>query len=215
MDQSISNTVRDESGLKSFNCDTCSSLLPAPGFYCEQCEPPSGPASIMEGELTFYQAMLRISLLILLFLAFSETDFNFEKLSFLSFNLVSILIFYWVLKNPDILGYGFIFLAGIVNDVIIGLPIGVSPITYLVLAGFAAYVRYLTVQPSLIYDWVVFIPAIAVTNSVYFYILRVFFELDINYIALLLNTGVTILFYPVVGFLFNFLADRIIKERNV
>ena len=78
MDQSISNTVRDESGLKYFNCDTCSSLLPAPGFYCEQCKPPSGPASIMEGELTFYQAMLRISLLILLFLviAIFKLDIN-------------------------------------------------------------------------------------------------------------------------------------------
>ena len=64
-----------------------------------------------------------IPLLILFFLAFSETDLNFEKVSFLSFNLIYILIFYWVLKNPEILGYGFIFLAGIVNDVVIGLPI--------------------------------------------------------------------------------------------
>ena len=156
-----------------------------------------------------------IPLLILFFLAFSETDFNFEKLSFLSFNLIYILVFYWILKNPDILGYGFIFLAGIINDVVIGLPIGVSSVTYLILAGFAAYIRYLTVQPSLIYDWIVFLPSIAVTNSVYFYILRIFFDININYIALLLNTGATILLYPVFGILFNFLANIIVKERNV
>ena len=156
-----------------------------------------------------------IPLLILLFLAFSETDFNFEKLSFLSFNLIYILIFYWVLKNPDILGYGFIFLAGIINDVVIGLPIGVSSFTYLILAGFAAYLRYLTVQPSLIYDWIIFVPSIAVTNSVYFFILKIFFDIDVNYIVLLLNTGITILFYPVIGILFSFLANIIIKEKNV
>ena len=156
-----------------------------------------------------------IPLLILFFLAFSETDFNFEKLSFLSFNLIYILIFYWVLKNPDILGYGFIFLAGIVNDVVIGLPIGVSSVTYLILAGFAAYIRHLTVQPSLIYDWIVFVPSIAVTNSVYFYILRIFFDIKINYIILALNTGITILFYPVIGILFSFLANIIIKGKNV
>ena len=156
-----------------------------------------------------------IPLFILFFLAFSETDFNFEKLSFLSFNLIYIVIFYWVLKNPDILGYGFIFLAGIVNDVIIGLPIGVSPITYLVLAGFAAYVRYLTVQPSLIYDWIIFVPSIAVTNSVYFYILRIFFDIEVDYIALALNTGITILLYPIIGILFNFLSKIIIVRRNV
>ena len=156
-----------------------------------------------------------IPLLILFFLAFSETDFNFEKLSFLSFNLIYILIFYWVLKNPDILGYGFIFLAGIVNDVVIGLPIGVSSVTYLILAGFAAYIRHLTVQPSLIYDWIVFVPSIAVTNSVYFYILRIFFDIKINYVALVLNTGVTILLYPVVGFLFSFVVNIIIMKKNV
>ena len=156
-----------------------------------------------------------IPLLILFFLAFSEADFNFEKLSFLSFNLIYIIIFYWVLKNPDILGYGFIFLAGIVNDVVIGLPIGVSSVTYLILAGFAAYIRHLTVQPSLIYDWIVFVPSIAVTNSVYFYILRIFFDIKINYVALVLNTGVTILLYPVVGFLFSFVVKIIIMKKNV
>ena len=155
-----------------------------------------------------------IPLLIIFFLAFSETDFNFEKLSFLSFNLIYILIFYWVLKNPDILGYGFIFLAGIINDVVVGLPIGISSVTYLILAGFAAYLRHLTVQPSLIYDWIIFVPSIAVTNSIYFYILSIFFNIDVNYIALLLNTGVTILFYPIIGILFSFLAKVIVEGKN-
>ena len=164
----------------------------------------------------FIKRILNLSpLLILLFLAFSETDFVFEKLSFLSFNLMYILIFYWVLKNPNILGYGFIFLAGIINDVVIGLPIGVSSVTYLILAGCAAYVRYLTVQPSLLYDWIIFVPSIAVTNSIYFYILRMFFDIKISYITLALNTGITILFYPVIGILFSFLAHIIIKEKNV
>ncbi len=156
-----------------------------------------------------------IPLFILFFLVCSDTNFNFEELSFLSFNLIYIVIFYWVLKNPDILGYGFIFLAGVVNDVIIGLPIGVSPITYLILAGFAAYVRYLTVEPSLIYDWVIFVPSIAVTNSVYFYILRIFFDIDVNYIALAVNTSVTILLYPIIGILFNLLSKIIIVRKNV
>ena len=156
-----------------------------------------------------------VPLLILLFLAFSETDFNFEKLSFLSFNLMHIIIFYWVLKNPDILGYGFIFLAGIINDVVIGLPIGVSSVTYLILSGFAAYIRQITVQPSLTYDWITFVPSMAVTNSIYFYILTIFFNVNINYFALAINTGVTILFYPIFAILFNLFASLIIKERHV
>ena len=162
---------------------------------------------------SFSRFLSLIPALIMFFLVFSETDFNFENINFLSFNLIYILIFYWVLKNPDILGYGFIFFAGIVNDVVIGLPIGVSPITYLILSGFAAYIRYLTVQPSLIYDWIVFVPSIAVTNSVYYYILRIFFDINVNYIALVINTGITILFYPIFAILFNFLSKIIATKR--
>ena len=78
MGQSTINSSRDESEKKYFYCDTCSSLLPAPGFYCVQCEPPSAPNSIIEDELTFSQAMLRISLLVLLFLviAIFKLDIN-------------------------------------------------------------------------------------------------------------------------------------------
>jgi len=156
-----------------------------------------------------------IPLMILFFFVISDIDIDLEKLNFLSFNLIYIFIFYWVLKNPNILGYGFIFLAGIINDVVVGLPIGVSSFTYLILSGFAAYIRYLTVQPSLIYDWIVFIPSVAVTNSAYYYILGIFFDINVDYIPLSLNTGITILFYPIVGILFNFFSKIIIVEKNV
>ena len=156
-----------------------------------------------------------IPLMILFFFVISDIDIDLEKLNFLSFNLIYIFIFYWVLKNPNILGYGFIFLAGIINDVVVGLPIGVSSFTYLILSGFAAYIRYLTVQPSLIYDWIVFIPSVAVTNSAYYYILGIFFDINVDYIPLSLNTGITILFYPIVGILFNFFPKIIIVEKNV
>jgi len=156
-----------------------------------------------------------IPLIILFYLTLSETNFNFERLSFLSFNLIHIVIFYWVLKKPEILGYGFIFLAGIINDVVIGTPIGISSITYLILSGFAAYIRHLTVQPSLIYDWIVFIPSLAVSNSLYYYILNFFFKIDISHISLAMNTGMTIILYPVVGFLFNILTRINFLGRDV
>ena len=155
-----------------------------------------------------------IPLLILFFLAFSEANFNFEKLSFLSFNLIYIIIFYWVLKNPDILGYGFIFLAGIVNDVVVGLPIGVSSVTYLILSGFAAYIRNLTVQPTLFSDWSTFLPSVVVTNAIYFIILSIFFEIEINYIKLLVKSSITIAIYPLFWVLFNLLARTFIGGKN-
>ena len=69
MDQIILSRFREGSEKKFFYCDTCNSLLPAPGFYCVQCDPPQGPSVESEGTLTFSQAALRIVLITILFLA--------------------------------------------------------------------------------------------------------------------------------------------------
>ena len=43
-------------------------------------------------------------------------------LKFFSINIHYILVYYWVLRQPQILGYGFIFLAGIINGGGFGRP---------------------------------------------------------------------------------------------
>ena len=85
---------------------------------------------------------------------------------FFSINVHYILIYYWVLKRPQALGYGFIFLSGIITDVIFGLPIGISALTLLIVASVAAYVRVKTVKISLFYDWMSFIPALLIANFI-------------------------------------------------
>jgi len=79
MDQSILNRFKDKPRPKYLHCYSCNSLLPAPGYFCDNCEPPLGPDLIIEDELTFFQAMIRISLLVLLFLvvAIFKLDINF------------------------------------------------------------------------------------------------------------------------------------------
>ena len=61
-------------------------------------------------------------------------------LNFFSVNIHFILVYYFVLRKPDLLGNGFIFLSGIITDVVHGLPIGTSALTLLVVAGVASYV---------------------------------------------------------------------------
>ncbi|MBT5028456.1 MAG: SH3 domain-containing protein [Nitrospina sp.] len=48
-------------------CDTCETLLPAPGFYCIKCSPPIGPEPDHGKGLSLSQACLRITLLGLIF----------------------------------------------------------------------------------------------------------------------------------------------------
>ena len=104
--------------------------------------------------------------LILLFISvLNEFDFNYLNLKYFSFNFPFILVFYWSLKKNDSLSYGFIFIAGLFNDAVIGLPIGLSSLSYLLVCGFAAYLRNITLRPDLIKDWLFFLMTICVTNS--------------------------------------------------
>ena len=114
----------------------------------------------------FSKLISLIPILILFYLSFNSIGFSVKKYYFLSSNFTHILIFYWVLRKPAVLPYGFIFIAGFINDVVIGLPIGISSMTYLILAGCAAYIRNLTVRPSLLSDCMAFLPSILITTLV-------------------------------------------------
>ena len=87
----------------------------------------------------------------------NELDFNNLGLKYFSFNFSYILIFYYSLKRSENFTYGLIFVAGLFNDVVIGIPMGVSSLVYLLLCGAAAYLRNITLRPNLMKDWFFFL----------------------------------------------------------
>ena len=147
-----------------------------------------------------------VPLLLLFFISLNGNSvFDFR---FFSINVHYILVYYWVLKRPQSLGYGFIFLSGIITDVITGLPIGISALTLLVIASVAAYVRAVTVTVSLFYDWMSFIPALLIANFVYFVALY-FSNYSIDYMYFFKNSIFTFIFYPLLWLFFGVLINFI------
>ena len=164
---------------------------------------------------TFLKVLLSYTpLLILFFSVFNEFDFNYLKIENFSFNFVYILIFYWTLRNPDSLGYFSIFLAGVINDVVIGIPIGISSLCYLILCAVTAYIRNITLSPNFVKDWFSFLFTMILINSIQVIILDLIFLLEINYMNYLVNTGFTFLFYPIFFVLFNILSETISQKKN-
>ena len=153
--------------------------------------------------------------IIILFISvFNEFDFNYLNIQYFSFNFVHILIFFWTLKNPNHFGYGSIFFAGIINDVIVGLPIGVSSFCYLLICSVTAYIRNITLSPNFINDWLSFLFTILLINSVLVIILDLIFLVQVDYMKYLINTGFTFIFYPLFFFIFNSINKKIIISYN-
>ena len=153
--------------------------------------------------------------IIILFLSvFNEFDFNFLQIQYFSFNFVHILIFFWTLKNPNHLGYISIFVAGIINDVIIGIPVGISSLCYLLICSVTAYIRNITLSPNFINDWLSFLFTILLINSIQVIILDLIFLIELNYMSYLINTGFTFIFYPLFFFIFNIINKKITVKLN-
>ena len=149
--------------------------------------------------------ILSILPLILLFFI-SLNGSAIVNISFFSANIHYILVYYWVLRQPGTLSYGFIFLAGLFSDVVLGFPLGVNALSLLVIAGAAAYIRVVTVRITLINDWISFLPTLLLANLIYFICLY-FSEYQISYLYLLKNSLFTFIFYPVLWLIFSMLSQ--------
>jgi len=145
-----------------------------------------------------------LPLLMLFFISLNGS--SVINIKFFSINIHYILVYYWVLRQPQSLGYGFIFLSGLISDVVLGLPLGVNSLSLLFVAGVAAYVRVVTVRITLINDWISFIPALLFANFVYFISLY-YSNYSIEYFYLLKNSIFTFIFYPVLWGFFSLLLN--------
>ena len=152
--------------------------------------------------------------LFLLFISIlNEVDFNLE-FKYFSFNFVYILIFYYSLRREGSIGYILIFIAGLFNDVVNGLPMGISSLAYLLLCAAAAYLRNITLRPNLFKDWLFFLFTILILNFVTYAYLILFFNYEINYFDQMTNIIGTFFLYFVFSFIFEFYDNYILGKTN-
>ena len=164
---------------------------------------------------TFLRSLLFYFPTLILFLSvLNEIDLNYLNIEYFSFNFVYILIFYWTLKNANYLGYGSIFISGLINDVVIGTPIGISSFCFLLICTVTAYLRNITITPHFINDWISLLFTILLVNSIQALALDLIFSFEVNYMKYFINTGFTFIFYPIFLFLFNILEKKIKMQKN-
>ena len=151
-----------------------------------------------------YKFFELLPVLLLFFISLSGN--SIVDLKFFSINVHYILVYYWVLRKPQTLGYGYIFLSGIISDVIFGFPLGVNALSLLIIASVAAYIRVVTVRITLVNDWISFIPALLFANFIYFFSLY-FSNYSIDYLYLFKNSIFTFVFYPILWGIFSMMLN--------
>ena len=154
-------------------------------------------------------------LILLYYLSISEIDTNLEKVfEIFTFNLPIIIIYFWILKRPTILGTGHIFVAGLLNDVVMGFPLGISSLTYLVVCFFSNYVRNKSVNTTIASDWFTFFIALIFANLLFFLLVNNFSDVTISYVKIGYNTFFTLFLFPILWLLFSLYQANFIGGQD-
>ena len=152
---------------------------------------------------TFFNLYSWLPIIILVVSVLNEFDLNYLNLDYFSFNFPFILIFYFTLKDVKNFDYFFVFIAGLINDTVIGLPLGISSLSYTLLCIATSYLRNITIRPHPIKDWFYFLFTISLINSINYSILTLFFSFKIILENYLINNLFTFLFYLIFVSVFN------------
>ena len=154
-------------------------------------------------------------LIFLYFLSLSEVDTNLEKVfEIFTFNLPIIIIYFWILKRPSVMGTGHIFVAGLLNDVVMGFPLGISSLSYLVVCFFSNYVRNKSVNTTIASDWLTFFIALIFANLLFFSLLNNFSDVAISYSKISYNTFFTLFLFPIMWLIFSLYQANFIGGQD-
>ena len=154
-------------------------------------------------------------LILLYYLSISDVDANLENfLEIFSINLQLIIIYFWMIKRPTLMGTGHVFVAGLINDVVMGFPLGISSLSYLVVCFVGNYIRNKSVNTTLASDWVTFLIALLLSNLLFFSLINNFSDLAIPFSKIGYNTFFTLFLFPIFWFLFNIYQMNFIGSQD-
>ena len=150
-----------------------------------------------------YKIYSWMPILILFVSVFNEFDLNYITIEYFSFNFPFLLIFYFALKEYGRFDFLLVFIAGLINDTVIGLPLGVSSFSYILVCIFASYLRNITIRPNLIKDWFYFLFVISLINSINYSVLFFFFSFELDIMFYIVNNFFTFLLYVPITYFFD------------
>ena len=171
---------------------------------------------MINARINITKLLFKYTPIILLFSSIlNEIDFNNSGLKYFSFNFSYILIFYYSLRRSESLGYTFIFVAGLFNDVMNGIPMGTSSLSFLLICAATSYLRNITLRPNMIKDWIFFLITISFLNFISFIVLMLIFKQELDHFDQIINITWTFLLYLVFSYLFNIYDNILLGKLNV
>lgn len=112
--------------------------------------------------------------------------------------LTMIGVYYWSVFKPELLPTSAVFILGLLQDVLLGSPLGLMPLLLIIVQQFIFFQGRQFLERDFIFNWFVFVMMVTGFGFLSWGIASLYFKVMLDYIGILGQILLTIAFYPVV-----------------
>lgn len=112
--------------------------------------------------------------------------------------LTMIGVYYWSVFKPELLPTSAVFILGLLQDVLLGSPLGLMPLLLIIVQQFIFFQGRQFLERDFIFNWFVFVMLVIGFGFLSWGIASLYFKVLLDYFGVLGQILLTIAFYPVV-----------------
>ena len=107
-------------------------------------------------------------------------------------------VYYWSVFKPELLPIGVVFILGLLQDVLLGSPLGLMPLLLIVVQQFIYNQGRQFLERDYLFNWFFFVMIVAGFGFLNWGITSLYFKTLLDYWSILGQIFLTVAFYPVI-----------------
>ena len=107
-------------------------------------------------------------------------------------------VYYWSVFKPELLPIGVVFILGLLQDVLLGSPLGLMPLLLIVVQQFIYNQGQQFLERDYLFNWFFFVMIVAGFGFLNWGITSLYFKTLLDYWSILGQIFLTVAFYPVI-----------------
>ena len=107
-------------------------------------------------------------------------------------------VYYWSVFKPELLPIGVVFILGLLQDVLLGSPLGLLPLLLIVVQQFIYMQGRQFLERDFLFNWFVFVMIVSGFGFLSWGIASIYFKTLLDYWSILGQIFLTIAFYPII-----------------
>lgn len=136
------------------------------------------------------------SLLLLLVVVISGTPFLFSIQSMPQLYFSWMVIYYWALFRPTVLPFIILFASGLMQDIMLGMPLGLSALAFLLIRLCVTSLRRFITAHQFWVVWGGFAILALLLVAMHWLVMDVFFDHQASFVSMLLSAALNWIIYP-------------------